>query len=384
MTKHQIDPDLLEEFFLDFKDSQETCENTLLDLEHNPNDKALLNALFRSIHTIKGNLVYVGLKDLTPLIQSIEDLLDAIRQGRLVYDSQLSDVILLSMDQTRQMVDAAIHGAAMPIDTPALDLLCQGISRIGEIDGEARAAQIQHTLLLLDPESRIAPAPIKTVTPPATKVAHRKVVTVIDEPSLLANYGIENDEDLLFFQEMARPLENRSLYWKARCTRMLALSLSMNQLAGSPVEPVQLAVAVYLHDLGMAFLPLAMLHKTTPYNEEERALLQRHPIQASDLLKSNRRWKQASRIILEHHERLNGTGYPQGLKEDEICPGAKILSIVDTFEARTHERAYATGLKRPLIRAILEINRCSGADFDPQWVDIFNEIIRTREPIQRQ
>ena len=93
-----------------------------------------------------------------------------------------------------------------------------------------------------------------------------------------------------------------------------------------------------------------------------------------------KRWDQASYIVLEHHEREDGLGYPAGLTGAHICPGAKILAIVDAFEARTHERAYSTNLKRPFVRAVLEINRCAGTHFDPNWVNVFNEVGRSLQP----
>ena len=123
----------MEDFFLDFRDAHQTCENTLIDLEQDPTNAELLNALFRSVHTIKGNLVYVGLKDLTPLIQSVEDVLDAVRKHSLAYDASLSDVIMLAMDKTKQMVEARLGEQSLPLEDAGLDHLCQQISRIAEV-----------------------------------------------------------------------------------------------------------------------------------------------------------------------------------------------------------------------------------------------------------
>ena len=130
----------------------------------------------------------------------------------------------------------------------------------------------------------------------------------------------------------------------------------------------------------MAFMPLHILHKTTPLNAEETSLLRSHTQQAFTLVSAMKDWEQASYIVLEHHEREDGKGYPAGLNGQHICPGAKILAIVDAFEARTHERAYSANLKRPFVRAVLEINRCSGTHFDPNWVNVFNEVARTLQP----
>ncbi len=376
-TEHHQDPELMEDFFNDFREAHQTSENILIDLEHDPANGDLLNALFRSIHTIKGNLVYVGLKDLTPLIQSVEDLLDGIRHHQLQYDSLLSDLILISMDRTKQMVDARLHGGDMLYDNSAMDTLCQTITRVAESNAENRATLIADALVLLDPSIDLRGA----AAPPPTKAATRSTTKTTpgiprEEAAILEYFHVDQDDDLKFFRSLARPLESRSLYWQGRTTRMLRLALAMNEKAGKPIENEQLTAAVFLHDIGMAFLPLETLHKTSPLNNEEREELQAHPNIAFQLLSSGRRWDQAAMAVLQHHEKNDGTGYPNRLDSERICDGAKILAIVDAFEARTHERAYQTQLKRPLVRAVLEINRCSGSHFDPEWVEVFNETVR--------
>jgi HD-GYP domain-containing protein (c-di-GMP phosphodiesterase class II) len=95
-----------------------------------------------------------------------------------------------------------------------------------------------------------------------------------------------------------------------------------------------------------------------------------------DILHKMGGWEEAAEIVLQHHEHCNGGGYPKGLEENEICAGAKILAIADTFDACRYARAYRTELKRPLIRAILEINRQADVQFSRQWVDTFNLVAK--------
>lgn len=368
-TEHHQDPELMEDFFNDFREAHQASENILIDLEHDPHNAELLNALFRSVHTIKGNLIYVGLKDLTPLIQSVEDLLDAIRNNQLSYDSLLSDLILISMDRTKQMIDSRIHHNTDLFDDATMNALCQTISKVAETTPESRADAISTALLLLDPSINLSPAEPEPVTRSTSDIP-------FDEDELLKHFHIQLNDDLAFFRSLATPLESRSLYWQGRTLRLLRLALTMNAKAGEPIEADQLAAAVYIHDIGMAFLPLPLLHKKTALNNDELEDLHYHPISAHQLLSAGKRWDQAAMAVLQHHERPDGKGYPNKLKGDQICDGAKILAIADTFDARTHERAYATQLKRPLIRAVLEINRCSESQFDPKWVEVFNEAVR--------
>ncbi len=364
--------DLMEDFFLDFSEAHQSCENTLIDLEHDPDNAALLNALFRSIHTIKGNLVYVGLKDLTPLIQSVEDVLDAVRKHNLSYDASLSDVIMLAMDKTKLMVHARMAQEPMPLSEADLNLLCQQISRIAEVDPQERGRLAIDVLTRMDPSTLLMDAiPVPLSAPTLPDLALQP-----EEVDILSHYHIEMNDDLSFFQHLIRPLEERSRYWNGRNARLLQLALAMNQHAGEPVDPAQLAVAVYLHDAGMAFLPITILHKATPLSEEEMAQLREHPAIAERLLQPLQRWQQAALIVKEHHERFDGQGYPDKISGETICPGAKIMAIVDAFDARTHERAYSEMIKRPFVRAVLEINRCAGTHFDPEWVEVFNEVAR--------
>jgi HD-GYP domain-containing protein (c-di-GMP phosphodiesterase class II) len=364
--------DLMDDFFLDFREAHQSCENTLIDLEHDPANTDLLNALFRSVHTIKGNLVYVGLKDLTPLIQSVEDVLDAVRKHSLAYDASLSDVIMLAMDKTKLMVEARLAQQPLPLSDSDLDRLCQQISRIAEVDRTERSRLVVEVMQQMEPSTRLDDTALPAVsTQPLPSLAAQP-----QEMDILREYQIALNDDLHFFQHLIQPLEERSHYWNGRNARLLQMALAMNQHAGKPVEPDQLAVAVYLHDAGMAFLPIEILHKTTPLNEEEMALLRQHPLTAAQLLKPLSRWNQASLIVKEHHEHHDGQGYPDKIPGARICPGAKIMAIIDAFDARMHERAYSEKIKRPFVRAILEINRCSGTHFDPEWVEVFNEVAR--------
>ncbi len=383
-----IDSDLMEDFFFDFKEAHQNCESILINLEHDPSNKELLNGLFRSVHTIKGNLVYVGLKDLTPLIQSMEDLLDAIRSEQILYDSLLSDVILLAMDKTKQMVQAKLAKTTSPvISDEQLLLLCQNISSIVEVEGNTRTEYIRNAIISLDPSTHIfddsqpATSRLNKKTAAQNSASQTSLPAPTQQPlgvmETLEQHNIEIDEDIIFFESIASPMENRSLYWKGRTARLLTLALEMNKKAGDPVEPAQLVAAILLHDIGMAFLPLSLLHKAGSFNEEERNALFRHTELASHLLNQSSKWKQAATIVLQHHERVDGSGYPKRLMGIDICHGAKILSIVDTFDARTHERAYNTRLKRPFIRAVIEVNNCKGSQFDASWVEIFNEITRS-------
>jgi HD-GYP domain-containing protein (c-di-GMP phosphodiesterase class II) len=359
--RSDLPSDLLEDFRLDAAEQFPRCEQLLIELERAPKSTERLRELFRLIHTLKGNLGYVELNELMPLPQAMEDVLDALRSGRLTFDSLLGDILLLSLDELRALVNKALDGATSPRTSGQIDELCSALQALAVAPSgrqtEARLALLQQ----LDPSTRLQP--LEETEPNRTQ-------------ALLARHGIPPQADLQFFCALAEATELRSPYWQGRNLRLLELVLSINAAGGYAEQPEQLVAAVCLHDLGMAFLPLEMLHKQSRFSREERRMMQGHPRLAGDLLRRMPDWTAAMEIILQHQEHADGSGYPKGLTEAEIAPGALILHIADTFEARTHERAHQTLSKRPLLRAILEINNLAGQQFSTHWVNVFNRTLQ--------
>lgn len=361
--RSDLSDDLLEDFRLDAAEQFPRCEQLLIELELAPRSSERLRELFRLIHTLKGNLGYVDLNELMPLPQAMEDVLDALRSGRLAFDSLLGDILLLSLDHLRALVHQALGGTDSAPSDSQVSQLCDALQTLAvapaEQQTEARIALLQQ----MDPSTRLQSA--DEAQPDRAE-------------ALLARHGIAPQADLQFFCALAEAAEQRSPYWRGRNLRLLELALSINATGGHAEKPEQLAAAVCLHDLGMAFLPLELLHKQSHLSREERRMMQSHPRLASDLLRRMPEWAGAMEIILQHQEHADGSGYPKGLRESEIAPGALILHIVDTFDARTHERAHQTLSKRPLLRAILEINNLAGQQFSHQWVDAFNRTLQQK------
>ena len=98
------------------------------------------------------------------------------------------------------------------------------------------------------------------------------------------------------------------------------------------------------------------------------------PHDGAGLLSRMEGWKPAAEIVMQHHEMHDGAGYPAGLKAEAICPGAKILAIVDAFEAVMLKHSHR-GHSSSLLRAIAEVNACNN-QFAPEWIGPFNTVIR--------
>ncbi len=366
----ELNRELLEDFFYDFNDAYARCEQTLLALELTPGDQSLLNELFRAVHTIKGNLGYVGLKEFCPILQGVEDILEELRCGRMAYDDLISDVVLLAIDATRTMVDDSINQRQPGIGRDTFNAICAAIQAVISAPAARRQRAIYDAIVLLAPDAASRKNPLAPGSGADDTAA----------PLLeLVEFGVEVSPDLDFFAQLSTAFEQRSVYWHGRNRRIARLALAMNDAAGRPVNASQLAAAIYVHDLGMAFLSLDLLHKQSRYDNHEHQQLHRHVNIGCDMLRQMEHWQAASEMVLQHHEHCDGNGYPAGLTEMQICDGAKIIAIADAFEACSHSRAHHPELKRPLIRAVLEVNRYAGAQFSQFWVDIFNKVVRGQQ-----
>lgn len=141
-----------------------------------------------------------------------------------------------------------------------------------------------------------------------------------------------------------------------------ALGLSDAQLSN-------IARGAYLHDIGKLGIPDGILLKPGPLTPDERKVMQQHVQIGFDIVKGIHFLADASEIILTHHERFDGCGYPRGLKKEEIPIGGKIFAVADSFDAMTTDRPYR---RASSFESARETIRClSGSQFDPQVVDVF-------------
>lgn len=128
----------------------------------------------------------------------------------------------------------------------------------------------------------------------------------------------------------------------------------------------------FLHDIGMLAVPESILQKPGPLTFDETARMRKHCNVGYRMLEKIPFLQCAAEIVYAHHERYDGTGYPQGLKGDQIPWGARICAVAETFDAITSDRPYRAA--RSLEAAQAEIEAGSGKQFDPEAVKVFLEI----------
>ncbi len=133
--------------------------------------------------------------------------------------------------------------------------------------------------------------------------------------------------------------------------------------------------AALLHDVGKVGVPDKILCKPGPLDNEEWQLMRLHPVIGANIVKNLTQSNQIAPVIHFHQERFDGSGYPEGLHGDQIPFGARILAVLDAYEAMTSDRVYRKALRHK--KALEEIRTMSGRDFDPMVIDAFMYTIKS-------
>jgi HD-GYP domain-containing protein (c-di-GMP phosphodiesterase class II) len=153
-------------------------------------------------------------------------------------------------------------------------------------------------------------------------------------------------------------------------TRLAEWAIRVARKLNIPEEHLyQVEVAALLHDIGKIGVPDAILKKNGPLTTEERTLINRHPEYSWSILRLFPGLEQASLYALHHHENVDGTGYPAGLKGEDIPLVSRIVSVIDAYDAMVSNRCYRKGL--PHAEAVRRLVQSSGTQFDSQVVQTF-------------
>jgi HD-GYP domain-containing protein (c-di-GMP phosphodiesterase class II) len=173
---------------------------------------------------------------------------------------------------------------------------------------------------------------------------------------------------------LANAVEARDTYTEDHSARMEVLVVEIcKQLDYSDEDIQNMRWAARLHDIGKIGVPDHILRKPSSLTEDEWVSMRAHPEIGSKILAPITKMAPVSPIIRSHHEKYNGTGYPDGLKHEQIPLGSRILTVVDSYVAMTDERIYRKSLTHQ--EAVDELIRNKGTQFDPHIVDLFLKVI---------
>jgi len=179
------------------------------------------------------------------------------------------------------------------------------------------------------------------------------------------------DANELTLRSLGAALEHRDDETGGHTARVVALSEQLARRLGWKEDAVKsLRWGAYLHDLGKLAIPDAILHKPGTLTDDERRVIQRHTTVGYDMLQDLHFLPaETLDLVRYHHERWDGTGYPNGLRHQDIPSTARVFSIVDVYDALTSARPYKSAWSRE--RALSEIKVQGGRQFDPQFVETF-------------
>lgn len=190
-------------------------------------------------------------------------------------------------------------------------------------------------------------------------------------------FAIKGEDSILeAIYSLSKSLELKDHTTRRHADKTIHYAIKLAQRFGMSEQEIEdVKRAAILHDIGKLGIPDKILFKKGPLTKSEFEIVKQHPKIAAEIISTVDFLKNSIPFILHHHEQYNGSGYPDGLKGEKIPLGARIISVVDVYEALTSERPYHEALSKE--EAIKEIQDNSGTQFDPKVVKEFIDLIKS-------
>ena len=211
-------------------------------------------------------------------------------------------------------------------------------------------------------------------------VSEHLVITAIED----ANFLYVSSKPVFHFyssetknlEKLAIYIEEKDGYTAEHCLRIRKLSMMVGEKLGLNSESLlKLNFGAFLHDIGKTEIPEPILLKPSSLDADEWVIMKEHTRYGADILRSTKiaHFTLAAEVVEQHHERYDGSGYPRGLRGNEITIEAAIVGVVDSFDAMTSGRVYSKA--RPKADALAEIKQLRGIKYHPEVVDCFLSIV---------
>jgi response regulator RpfG family c-di-GMP phosphodiesterase len=186
------------------------------------------------------------------------------------------------------------------------------------------------------------------------------------------HYELEQSYDDTL-EALGTALDTKDAETEGHCERVTAFTVSIAKFVPVPLTylPI-LARAAFLHDIGKMGIPDSILRKPGPLDNDEKQIMRTHCEIGYNVLTRIPFLRDAAEIVLAHHEFFDGTGYPRGLRDEQILLGARIIAVANAFDAMLTDWPYRHALTTSHARQ--EIRRCAGTQFDSKIVDVFLSI----------
>ncbi|HET9952319.1 MAG TPA: HD domain-containing phosphohydrolase [Candidatus Eisenbacteria bacterium] len=211
-----------------------------------------------------------------------------------------------------------------------------------------------------------------------TVLAHQAAVAIAN-----ARFHRQSEErNLGLVRGMMSLIESRDVYAKGSTERVVRFVTAMARVLQVPQEQVKtLIYGGVLRDIGMIAVSHLILKNPAHLSEEEWAMIKQHPTKGAQILEEMNLPRDVVEVVMNHHERWGGDGYPLGMKGQEIPVGARIVSLVDAYVAMTSERPYRRALPYEKARQVISENW--GTPFDPSLVEVFLAVLEKMEKRSR-
>ncbi|WP_035099058.1 diguanylate cyclase [Anoxybacteroides tepidamans] len=208
------------------------------------------------------------------------------------------------------------------------------------------------------------------------KAQGKNNVQIYDEKNISLS-AIEFKEDLDAMEQQLKIFLSKDVYTYRHSKRVFTYALEFSEMLDlNEHEKQTLILGALIHDIGKLEVPRDILNKKEKLEPHEWEIVKKHVTWGKEILASDRRFDDLLPLVELHHERYDGKGYPYGLKGEEIPKLARILCVIDSFDAMTTERPYQR--TKTFEEAVVELRKCAGTQFDPVYAETFAEMIETK------
>jgi response regulator RpfG family c-di-GMP phosphodiesterase len=314
----------------------------------------------------------LGAEYICTAVASAEEALARCRESE--YDLVLSDILMEGMgglDLVPRVLELAPDTAVVMISGVQTVEGAIRAMRAGAFDYVVKPFDINH----FEAAVRRALEHRSLLTAKRRYESHLESLVAQRAEELTRAYAALEGAYRTTLKALTAALETRDHETHGHSERVVNFSLRLGREMGLDAEQMRsLEFGSLLHDIGKIGVPDAILRKPARLTEDEWVKMRQHPLHGSTILKGIDFLEGAARVVAQHHEKWDGSGYPLGLKGEELDLNARIFAVADAFDAMTSNRVYRRG--RPYEAAVEELARCAGSHFDPRVVEAFGRVPR--------
>ena len=379
----EVDAELIREFIEELESALYDAEGHIISLEKDSFDVKNLQL----VRNIFFDLWIGSVKlSLTPLSESLDDAIKAIDKliEWLEFPLRMGEFLLLLMDRILYLSRELERNFV--IDMRETQNILVSLQRILLINSPAEIEEATYNaidaitrnidLITEDPFAGFSvdlfgeDNPLSVEKDDKTKLVDVYVPKKSISPILYAKDVIASMKQDTAIALLANISDQATSHGDSHTQFLLEVGLGINYMMGEQIAPENLVKGICLHDIALSSL-IQILNKPDKLTKEEIQLIREHPTNGVSIARAMQMPEEAVNIILHHHERMDGNGYPNGLKGDQISDGGKIVGIVDSFHGMFEKRAHKR-FTRSSLRAIAEINACVDSHYDKLWIKQFN------------